>query len=124
MILDTYNFNPAKAYQILIGHSAVDPAFRWLWKPLCQHMHKVFFWLLLKDRLNTRGLLKRKNMELPPMTVLCANSTEETLQHLFLDCEFARNCWALIHLDIHDQTDPFQVLENFKNQLSIPFFME
>jgi len=52
---------------------------------------------------------------------MCANSTEETLKHLFLDCEFARNCWALIHLDIHDQTDPFQILENFKNQLFVPF---
>ena len=28
-----------------------SPAFKWLWKSSCQNKHKVFFWLLLKDRL-------------------------------------------------------------------------
>jgi hypothetical protein len=31
--------------------------FRWLWKTCCQNKRKIFFWLLLKDRLSTRQLL-------------------------------------------------------------------
>ena len=44
---------------------------------------KNFFWLILQGRLNTRALLKRKNMQLPDYTcVLCACNVEEDLIHL------------------------------------------
>ena len=36
--------------------------FRWLWKTCCQNKRKIFFWLLLKDRLSTRQLLRRRHM--------------------------------------------------------------
>jgi hypothetical protein len=51
------NFSTKKAYNHLIGSQGVHPAFRWFWNSSCQPKHKVFFWLLIKNRLNTRGLL-------------------------------------------------------------------
>jgi hypothetical protein len=53
-------FRPTIAYRKMLGHQEVDPAFKWLWKSYCQPKHKVFYWLLLKDRLSTRNILKEK----------------------------------------------------------------
>jgi hypothetical protein len=69
----------------------------------------VFFWLLLHNRLNTRAMLRRKNMELDSYTCgNCILQKEETVTHLFLRCNFARRCWQTIGLappktsDIHN----------------------
>lgn len=76
-----------------------SPAFKWLWKSSCQNKHKVFFWLLLKDRLSTRNLLRRKTMVLDSYECeLCNSRQEETLEHLFLRCPYAIACWNLINL--------------------------
>jgi hypothetical protein len=62
-----------------------------------QAKHKVFFCLLLQDRLNTRGLLHRKNLALEPYTYeLCLHHRTETLRHLFLCCPFAKICWSAV----------------------------
>jgi hypothetical protein len=55
-------FSTSRAYKALVGHRSVHPTFLWIWGSKCQMKHKVFFWLLLKDRLSTRDLLGRKNM--------------------------------------------------------------
>jgi hypothetical protein len=85
----------------------------------------VFFWLLLKDRLSTRELLRRKNMVLEEYNcVLCHSAPEETLLHLFFHCPFAMACWnflGLAHLILGDlQVTP----SAFKDHLRIPIFME
>ena len=55
---------------------------------------------------------------------LCLDMTEETLFHLFIHCPFASQCWALIGIQINNSLDPFQMLQSFKDQLQVPFFME
>jgi hypothetical protein len=51
-------FSSSKAYRLLIGNIPVHQVYKWLWKSSCQNKRKFFFWLLLKDRLSTRELLK------------------------------------------------------------------
>jgi hypothetical protein len=58
------SFHSKRIYKFLIGHRAIHPAYKWLWQSCCQNKRKFFFWLILKDRLSTRGLLKRRNMHL------------------------------------------------------------
>lgn len=61
-----------KAYGFLKGTVPTSPVFRWMWQSQVAGKYKFFFWLLLKDRLNTRNLLRRKNMHLDENTcVLC-----------------------------------------------------
>jgi hypothetical protein len=87
------NFSSAKAYKQLIGSQNVHPAFRWLWRSSCQHKHEVLFWLLLQDGLNTRSLLRTKNMHIESYDCeLCLLQKEEKIRHLFLRCSFAKNC--------------------------------
>jgi len=113
-------FSSRKAYKSLIGHAHIHQSFHWT----CQNKHKVFSWLLLKDKLSTRNILRRKSMFLPSYNcVLCANNTEKTLEHLFLHCHFAEACWGLISLQVPNQADIFLAIESFKSQLHTPLFM-
>lgn len=83
-------FSSQKAYKSLMGSSPVHPIYKWLWKLACQKKRKFFFWLVLKDRLSTRELLRRKSISLPDYNcVLCTHNVEESLHHLLLDCPFA-----------------------------------
>jgi hypothetical protein len=85
------NYSSVKAYPHLMGTSAVHPTLKWTWKTKCQTKHKVFFWLLLQDIPNTRGLLRRKNMHLDSYVCeMCIRQREESLWHLFFICSFAK----------------------------------
>lgn len=102
------SFSSIKAYNALLGWRQVHPIFNWLWQSSTQLKHEFFFfWLLLNDRLNTRGLLRRKNMVLDSYTCeLCIIQRDETLNHLFLHCSFARNCWAAIGINLNIRRQP------------------
>ena len=118
-------FSVAKAYKQLSGHRVIHPSFKGIWKCSCQNKHKVFSWLILKDRLSTTELLRRKNMELQDYNcVLCNNMTEESLFHLLISCPFAEACWNQIGLHVNHQGDLLQCLDSFRRQLQVPFYME
>lgn len=118
-------FSVSKAYKHLSGHSTVHPGFKWIWNSNCQNKHKVFAWLIMKDRLSTRELLRRKNMELQNYNcILCNNRVEESLAHLLIHCPFAESCRAWINCHILHQVGLYQNLQNFRAQLQTPFFME
>lgn len=78
----------------MIGPSEAHHIYRIIWSCSSRLRHKIFFWLLLHDRVNTRNLLHRKSMHLDSYAcALCAEQVKETLMHLFWDCPFALNCW-------------------------------
>jgi hypothetical protein len=47
-----------KAYQALTDSLPTHPALKLLWKTKCQPKHRVFFWLLLQNKLKTRDRLR------------------------------------------------------------------
>ena len=54
---------------------------------------KMFGWLLLVDRLNTRNMLKRRHyvvLDNNYACMLCQNPPEEIVEHLFFSCPAAR----------------------------------
>ena len=86
-----------KMYKHLFAKNGAPFIYRKLWKSNCRLRHKIFFWMLLYDRVSTRNMLHRKNMYLPDYNcALCLDRTQETLIHLFWDCHFAFNCWNCI----------------------------
>jgi hypothetical protein len=85
------------AYKLLMGQRIFCPALKWLWKTCSQSKHKVFFWLVIQDRLNSRELLLRKNFFLADYSCsMCASSHLESRNHLFFSCPFAVMCWQYI----------------------------
>jgi hypothetical protein len=118
-------FSTKKTYKHLMGQAQVHQIFRSLWKNKCQPKHKVFFWLWLRNRLNTRDMLKRKNMNLESYTCEnCIWQKEETLYHLFLKCNFAKACWTSIGLTSPRIANPEDAAVNLIQQLNVPFSME
>jgi hypothetical protein len=105
--------------------SAVHPAIKWIWKSNCQAKHKVFYWLLLHDRLNTRALLRKKNMALDSYTYeLCILQKEEKLRHLFYRCSFVERCWLQIGVSVPTWLRPQRTTRYLKRRLRVPFAME
>nr|TKW03671.1 hypothetical protein SEVIR_7G056400v2 [Setaria viridis] len=64
-------------------------------------------------------------MELPSYScVLCMHDIEETLFHLILECPFAQECWINISLFTDLSQEPYSILNSFRIQLQVKFFME
>jgi hypothetical protein len=55
--------------------------------------------------------------------VLCSLQLEETLEHLFLECPFDQTSWGILNVII-PQGSHFEVLESFRLQLNVNFFMD
>jgi hypothetical protein len=66
-------YSSSKFYKTVFQSVDAHPIFNWVWKSRCTNRVKLFAWLVLVDRLNTRSMLKRRHhlvkMRSP---VLCA----------------------------------------------------
>jgi hypothetical protein len=87
--------------------------------------HKVFFWLLLKDRINTRDLLRRKTTALDSYTCdLCILQKLETTAHLILICNFAKACWQSIGVTFISTRSMPHIFNRIRRKLGVSFFMD
>lgn len=77
-----------------------------MWKSCCWGRQKFTFWLLLKDKLNTRNILRRKGRILDDYSCpLCASQTEERADHLFFTCYFSKWCWRFINIQWNEDLE-------------------
>lgn len=112
-----------RTYNYLIGHRQIPRVYKWLWECFCQRKYMFFFWLLLKDSLSIRDILRRKNMHLDSYDyVLCLLATEETVEHLFFGCQFAKDCWTLIVITFKGDRNLSSAIEQLRAQ-SHPNFL-
>lgn len=105
----------------------VDEAFEWILKAKCTNKWKMFAWLLLADRLNTRNMLRRRKQVLWDNNyacLFCANPPEETLEHLFFRCSFSALCRGELGLSWNDRGDRLHLLHEAKQTWTRPMFME
>jgi hypothetical protein len=61
-------YSAQKTYIGLIGHFNFHPVYKWLWKNKWQPRHNMFYWLLLKNKLKTRSMLRIIGMNLESYT--------------------------------------------------------
>jgi hypothetical protein len=93
--------------------------------PLVSKNIKFFFWLLLKNRLNMSGMLRRRNMQLDSYDCeLCLLQKVERLRHLFYRCPFAKNCWAQIGVAVPTWLTLEGATKHIKRNLRVPFSMK
>jgi len=87
---------------------------------------KFFAWLVLVDRLNTKTMLRRRHLNIQgdAMCVMCDAREEETLDHLFFECQFAKECWATIQIDWDVSLSLLDRYTQAREAHTIPFFTE
>lgn len=65
-------------YNHLMGENEGHPIFKLIWNSSSRLKHKIFFWLVVHCRINTRSLLRRKGMHLDsPFCPNCNQNAEE-----------------------------------------------
>lgn len=89
-VKDTWTCNSQKSkyssitmYHHLCQQQQEQHIYKWLWKSSCRLRNKIFFWLLLHDRVNTRNLLKRKYFPLESYTCVSAMKTRKKLRDIY-----------------------------------------
>jgi len=120
-------YSSSKFYNLPYKNVQPPAPFIWVWDSRCSNKLRVFSWLLLMDRLNTRNILKRKKHKLEGNNyncILCSNNLEETAFHLFFSCPFSQACWQYLGIHWDFSMDFFHMLIQAKQQFQSPFFME
>ena len=69
-----------------------------IWKSKCILKHKVFAWLMLMDRINTRDVLHRRHCNIGDYysCLLCPNNILEDRSHLMFHYPFSQQCWRIL----------------------------
>ncbi|KAG8067016.1 hypothetical protein GUJ93_ZPchr0005g15381 [Zizania palustris] len=120
-------FHPQRMYLKSFSGSQTQPIFTWLWNSRCSNKLRIFFWLLIHDRINTRDFLQRKHIIAANMDVscsLCQDGARESSLHLFFKCNFSSSCWARIGLSWSDEVSITQLVTAGRRNNSLPFIME
>ena len=100
--------------------------YKWIWKLGSTMKIKVFGWLLLSDRLNTRNMLKRRHYNIGTDfgCLLCTACQDETMEHLFFECTFSLACWNELQIMGHAADNRLDWVDKAKASWSQPLFME
>jgi hypothetical protein len=70
-----------------------DPASSFIWKNAMPPRVQMFFWLLLKGRIQCRSNLFRKHIVDSPACLIC-DADQETPDHLIFQCPIAAQFWS------------------------------
>jgi hypothetical protein len=119
-------YTSAKFYDRIYEHIKVPSVYKWLWKSACTMKIKVFAWLLLSDRLNTRDLLKRRHWRVTDDVhcELCPGRNYEDRTHLFFECNFSTRIWNYLQITWQPKDNMQDILAVAKRSFNKPFFME
>jgi hypothetical protein len=119
-------YSSRKYYKFV--HRLIDPPtpFIWIWKSKLWPKLKVFVWLLLSDRLNTRNMLKRRHLNIGNnfSCALCNMGEEETLEHLFFRYPFSISCWSSLNITWSADPGRFDMLSQAKSNFQESLFFE
>ena len=106
-------FNPRKFYKFLFRNRTAPTHITSIWKSKCIMRHKVFAWLMLMDRVNTRDMLLRRHFNIGEdhSCLMCNIDVLETNRHLLYECQFAIRCWDTIGIQWGTERD-IQIMFN------------
>jgi hypothetical protein len=91
-------------HDLLNGHTIFLK--KYLWKIKVPLKIKIFVWFVHIKEILTKDNLAKRNWQ--GNTKCCFCDQEETIQHLFIDCPFAKkkNLWRIVHMTFTILTPP------------------
>ena len=119
-------FKAATYYTHVHRSIVVCPLYKWIWKSKCTMKIKMFTWLMISDRLNTRDLLQRRHWKVTEdfTCVLCPGRVHEDRDHLFFSCNFSVRIWNYLQIKWPQLDDLLQVAMTTRKDFAQPFFTE
>ena len=90
-----------------------------LWKFLAPRKNKLFMWLILKDRVLTWDQISKRGTKGPRVCCLCMMEEEETIGHLFYNCNHSKHVWKGLSKEF--QMEMFWEVGGIEENLKIQF---
>ena len=119
-------YRPKMFYFHTFQPEAFNPLLCLIWKSSCTLKIKVFAWMLIMDRLNTKDMVERRHwhMEDGVHCRLCPLQVRETRDHLFFNCNFSVRVWNYLQIDWPAGNSMSDVAIQARNDFDKPFFFE
>ena len=78
-------YSAKKYYEFVHQPVIANPILSWVWKSYCTVTVKMFAWLVIMDRVNTKDMIQRRHWKINdgPSCVLCPTGVLEDRNHLF-----------------------------------------
>ena len=122
----------SKVYKpkLFYGHVFQNETFNhllcWIWKSSCTIKIKVFAWMLIMDRLNTKDMVDRRHWHMDDGVTcrLCPLQVRETRDHLFFNCNFSVRVWNYLQIDWSAGTSMSDLVIQARRSFDKPFFNE
>jgi hypothetical protein len=114
-------FSSSKFYSLTFQLIQLPVAFNWIWQSKLGKKFKIFVWLVFRDIINSKNILRRKNFL--PLDInldcdLCDMHCEETTYHLLFRCPFSIDCWSYVGLHWNHDLDFFPMIHEAKGAWS------
>nr|XP_040258456.1 uncharacterized protein LOC120975813 [Aegilops tauschii subsp. strangulata] len=119
-------YSPKLFYSHTFASASFNPFTAWIWKSSCTMKIKVFAWMLIMDRLNSKDMVDRRHWHLEDGVncVLCPLQTRETRDHLFFNCNFSVRVWNYLQIDWSSGDSMAHLVLNASRSFRKPFFTE
>ena len=120
------DFKANRYYKFYFRDVKAHQSYHWLWKSKVTLKIKMFGWLLLFDRLNTRNMLKRRHYNIGDdlSCLLCNQQVEEDVEHMIFQCPFSTNCWSKLGITWEESGSRLHWISKASNDWNKPLFME
>ena len=80
-----------EGYKMQVGYLEKKHWHRQVWNRMNVPKHSFILWLVVQNRMSTRGILVRHNLVQDDVCVLCGTGVE-SVKHLFFTCLYAKLC--------------------------------
>ena len=93
-------YTTKKYYDLVHKPIVANPLLTWMWKSCCTMSIKMFAWLVIMDRVNTKDMIQRRHWRIEdgPKCVLCRAGSLEDRNHLFFECNFSTRIWNYLQI--------------------------
>jgi hypothetical protein len=119
-------YTSSKYYQHCFKGVVASKIYHCIWACKALLRIKVFAWLLVSDRINTRDMLRRRHLNVTNVfhCVLCPCRATEDWQHLFFHCNFSVRVWSYLQIEWESGSSFEAIFMQARRKFNKPFFTE